>query len=111
MLIVKSSERSCCTCDHWRGTRIMEDDGYVYSLENLEGVCTVACCESTEMIALSVPSGTCKAWKTWEELGEPLRIDFTEHFESGVYLHALHRMPAGYVPANSPSHLKGFAGA
>lgn len=37
MYIVK--EKTCSTCSHWFGLRAMEENGFVYSLENLEGMC------------------------------------------------------------------------
>lgn len=97
MLIVKSSERKCCTCEHWNGTRIKEDDGAVYSLARLEGICSVASETGSEMRAPSAPFGTCQTWKAWEDLGETLKIDCTEPFPSGACLYTFEWMSAGHV--------------
>lgn len=80
MLIVKSTEKNCCTCEHWRGTRIKEDDGFVYSLADLEGVCTAVTHRTQESVFLAAPSGSCHAWKLWVDTTEPLTIDLTQHY-------------------------------
>jgi hypothetical protein len=71
MYIVKNNEQTCCTCDHWTGTRVQEEDGFVYSLKNLEGICSgikhvVDGAEFNR--ALTFPSTSCNAWARWPDL-------------------------------------------
>lgn len=71
MYIVKSNEQACCTCDHWTGTRVQEDGGFVYTLKNLEGICSGVrrVVDGTEFNrALTFPSTSCKSWERWPEL-------------------------------------------
>ncbi|MBS4099484.1 MAG: hypothetical protein KGZ83_21990 [Sulfuricella sp.] len=110
MLIVKLSERNCCTCDHWSGTRIVEEDGFVYSLENLEGVCTLSCRSSNEMVVLSTPSGTCGSWKFWEVRTEPLRIDYTEYLDNPAYAFSFERVADSDARPGAFRHSGEFAG-
>lgn len=39
LFITRHNEPCCCTCKHWNGVRVSEDDGQVYSLSDVEGVC------------------------------------------------------------------------
>lgn len=66
----KTNEQACCTCHHWSGTRVLED-GFVYSLKNIEGVCSgiKRVVEGTEFDrALTFPDTRCKSWGRWSEL-------------------------------------------
>lgn len=71
MYIVKVNEQNCCTCNHWTGVRAMEENGSVYSLENLEGICKcvkhVANRDKHERI-LTLPSSRCDAWALWPDI-------------------------------------------
>jgi hypothetical protein len=62
MYVVKSSEQSCCTCNHWMGTRVVEKDGFVYSLKNMEAICDGI------KRTLTFPNTICKSWGRWSEL-------------------------------------------
>lgn len=71
MYIVKDIEKKCCTCDHWAGLRAMEEGGFIYSLENVEGICkgeerAVNGAESVR--ALTFPAGCCASWEKWSDL-------------------------------------------
>jgi hypothetical protein len=71
MYIVKNSEQTCCTCNHWMGTRIVEEDGFVYSLKNMEGICSgiKRVVDGAEFKrALTFPNTNCKSWGRWSEL-------------------------------------------
>lgn len=71
MYVVKTSEQTCCTCDHWTGTRVKEEDGFVYSLKNLEGICggIKRVVDGAEFRrALTFPNTTCNSWERWPEL-------------------------------------------
>ena len=75
MFIAKTTEKNCCTCHYWNGTRVTEGDGYIYSLKSLEGIC-----DGTQQrairpefnLALTFPDGGCNAWEKWLdiEMGE-----------------------------------------
>lgn len=70
MYTAKNGERICCTCDHWTGVRMQEDDGFVYSLKNLEGICSGlrrAVDDAAFDRALTFPDTSCKSWKRWIE--------------------------------------------
>lgn len=76
MYIVKGNEKNCCTCSHWSGVRAMEEGGFVYSLENLEGVCKgiKRAANGVEFDrALTLPSASCNAWEQWTETPSDLR--------------------------------------
>jgi len=70
MYTAKNGERVCCTCNHWTGIRVREDDGSVYSLKNLEGICSgyrrVVDGAAFDR-ALTFPDTGCKSWKRWIE--------------------------------------------
>lgn len=71
MYIVKEQEKACCTCSHWFGVRAMEENGFVYSLENLEGMCKGArsvAGGSESDIALTFPDSCCKEWDQWPDI-------------------------------------------
>lgn len=71
MYIAKASEKICCTCNHWAGTRVVEEDGFVYSLKALEGICDGVAHQAagTEFNrALTFPDTRCQAWEKWLEL-------------------------------------------
>jgi hypothetical protein len=71
MYIVKGNEKTCCTCSHWSGVRAMEDGGFVYSLENLEGICQgiKRIANGTEFDrALTFPGSSCHSWDQWPDL-------------------------------------------
>jgi len=70
MYIVKANEKRCCTCDHWTGVRAMEENGVVYSLENLEGICKDVPLDNRNESAriLTYPGAHCDAWALWPEL-------------------------------------------
>lgn len=71
MYIANESEKSCCTCDKWAGTRVLEEAGFIYSLEELQGICKglrrqLAMNEFER--ALTQPNSTCSAWEKWHNL-------------------------------------------
>ncbi len=71
MYVANGSEKSCCTCHHWTGTRVLENAGFVYSLEELQGICKglrrqLALNEFDR--ALTQPNSTCNAWEKWQNL-------------------------------------------
>lgn len=39
MHIVRESDKCCCTCAFWTGARTRGEDGFIYSLLELEGLC------------------------------------------------------------------------
>lgn len=72
MYIGKASEQVCCTCNHWKGTRVLGADGFVYSMKKLEGIChgINRWEEGGEFaLALTLPGNRCKAWEKWQEIG------------------------------------------
>ncbi len=66
MLTALNTEKLCCTCDHWKGVRVFEGDGCVYSLKNIEGVCRASAptadIDSTHPL-LTFPANTCPQWE------------------------------------------------
>lgn len=71
MYIVRGKEKTCCTCSHWSGVRAMEESGFVYSLENLEGVCkgVIRIVDGHESDrALTFPGAYCKNWDQWPDI-------------------------------------------
>lgn len=72
MNVVNASEQVCCTCNFWTGSRIVGEDGYVYSMKSLEGVCRAVRREpGTERSrALALPGDSCPAWEIWPEIGK-----------------------------------------
>ncbi len=71
MYIVNGNARNCCTCDHWTGVRAMEENGSVYSLENLEGICKGAMRADQEhgnSRVLTLPNAHCDAWTLWPDI-------------------------------------------
>ncbi len=77
MYITKENEKNCCTCDFWLGTRVVEQDGFVYSLKNLEGICNSVkrMPDGTELKrTLTFPSVSCDAWRLWHNLAEEMEI-------------------------------------
>lgn len=71
MYAVNNREQVCCTCDHWTGLRANDEDGFVYSLKNIEGFCSgfKRVVNGTEFNrALTFPDTRCKSWKRWIEL-------------------------------------------
>ncbi|MBS4099482.1 MAG: hypothetical protein KGZ83_21980 [Sulfuricella sp.] len=74
MYIANESEKSCCTCNNWSGTRVLEGAGFVYSLEELQGICKglrqrFAVNEFDH--ALTQPNSTCASWEKWQSLAIP----------------------------------------
>ncbi|MBS4097473.1 MAG: hypothetical protein KGZ83_11645 [Sulfuricella sp.] len=70
MLVVNKNERACCTCNHWMGMRVVEEKGYVYSLENLEGTCKSMHHLDTQITIehpVTLPNASCTAWEIWPE--------------------------------------------
>lgn len=64
--IARQSDRCCGTCQNWNGVRVMEGDGHVYSVANIEAACghlweagkSDPCC-----VPLTLPSdGACPDW-------------------------------------------------
>jgi len=71
MHIAKVIEKKCCTCDHWAGLRAMEEGGFVYTLENVEGICKGAenALQGAESVrALTLATGSCASWEKWSDL-------------------------------------------
>lgn len=74
MYVVKEIVKKCCTCDRWAGLRALEEGGFVYSLENVEGICkgAVNAMDGVEPArTLTLPTATCSHWEKWS--------DFTLH--------------------------------
>lgn len=72
MYHTRNDEQHCCTCNHWRGTRVLEEGGYVYSLKNLEGICSgikYGADGAQFSRALTHPDTSCSAWEKWPEIG------------------------------------------
>lgn len=68
MLVVNRKEKACCTCNYWMGLRVVEEQGYVYSLENLEGTCKCARKLVTPAAMghpVTLPNASCTAWEIW----------------------------------------------
>lgn len=68
MFITRIGDQRCCTCNHWQGVRVTENDGYIYSLKDVEGIChdlkpTQKGHESC--MSLSFPSSSCPNWREW----------------------------------------------
>jgi hypothetical protein len=73
MFITKDHDQNCCTCNHWMGTRVLEEGGYIYSLEDLEGICSGVrrVVDGAEFNrALTFPGTHCNAWCKWGDLQE-----------------------------------------
>lgn len=70
MYVVNASEQVCCTCNSWTGSRIVGEDGYVYSMKSLEGICGVIRREpgAEHSRALTLPDSSCAVWKKWFEI-------------------------------------------
>lgn len=68
------ADRVCCTCLHWRGSRITAEDGNVYSMKKLEAICTaIARREQQDAESgrvLTLPDDSCTAWEIWPEIGK-----------------------------------------
>lgn len=57
--IVRTAEKCCCTCAYWYGLRAAGDDGFVYSLEDREGVCKIV---GDSGFAMKYPVAVCDGW-------------------------------------------------
>lgn len=70
MYVVRNIERTCCTCNHWMGTRVVEGDGFVYSLKSIEGICReMRRAKITEGLGIvTLPAALCSAWERWHEI-------------------------------------------
>lgn len=71
MFTTLNTEKFCCTCGHWRGVRVFEEDGCVYSLKNIDGICRAAPRTSdadTPHPLLTLPSNTCHQWEGVKDL-------------------------------------------
>lgn len=71
MYVIKGIEKKCCTCDHWAGLRALEEGGFIYSLENVEGICKGAerggeCAEFDR--TLTAPTACCASWEKWADI-------------------------------------------
>ena len=62
--IVRVSEKCCGTCEFWRGLRAAGGDGFVYSLEDREGVCMFA---GDSGYAMKYPAEGCDTWLLADE--------------------------------------------
>lgn len=71
MYVARNIEKICCTCNHWMGTRVVEEDGFVYSLKSVEGVCrNVQRVKESGGLnsAVTLPSAACTIWERWHGL-------------------------------------------
>jgi len=70
LYIVKETERRCCTCAFWMGIRTSGEDGFVYSLQELEGACKQAWHAmegATTVRVLKLPDAVCSSWRVLPE--------------------------------------------
>lgn len=77
MYITKGSEQNCCTCNCWLGTRVVEKDGFVYSLKNLEGICNGVkrTPDGAEFKrSMTFPASSCQAWQQWNNLSKQMEL-------------------------------------
>jgi hypothetical protein len=64
MYTVRGIKKNCSTCEHWAGLRAMDEGGFVYSLENVEGIC-----KGSELDRpLTPPAACCTSWEKWSDL-------------------------------------------
>lgn len=71
MFITRINDERCCTCNHWQGVRVTENDGYIYSLKDVEGIChgLQPPLEGREScMSLTFPSYSCQNWLKWNGL-------------------------------------------
>lgn len=71
MHVAKGAEKKCCTCEHWAGLRALDESGFVYSLEKMEGICkgaehTAKGAESVK--TLTLPTTSCASWERWSDV-------------------------------------------
>lgn len=59
------TEKTCCTCACWTGTRHTEADDFVYSLDVLKGGCNAV---DGSGVCMTLPGDGCRAWRKWCEL-------------------------------------------
>lgn len=72
MFHTRDNTKFCCTCNHWVGTQVVEESGYVYSLKNLQGICNgskPATAVTQFKRALTLPDTCCDSWEKWPEIG------------------------------------------
>lgn len=64
--IVRATEKCCCTCTFWTGLRAGGDSGFIYSLEEQDGICRFDG-QAIEH-ALKHPGEVCDAWQLAAEI-------------------------------------------
>jgi len=68
--LAKKSEKTCCTCNRWIGARVMVEDDFVCSMEELEGICNGIehPADRAEFNGtLTFPDANCNSWEKWRE--------------------------------------------
>lgn len=74
MFITRIGDQRCCTCNHWQGVRVTENDGYIYSLKDVEGVChdlKPSPSGREPCMSLTFPASVCLSWEKWDSLTAP----------------------------------------
>ncbi len=76
--ITKPNERCCGTCQYWNGCRVVEEDGFVYSMAAAEATCshlweTGKDDPHCHPLTLSYTGG-CADWSRWEAISAPAKI-------------------------------------
>lgn len=87
MFITRIGDQRCCTCNHWQGVRVTENDGYIYSLKDVEGVChdlKPSAAGHEPRMALTFPASLCQNWEKWNGLPFPLEKAVAEKQHNGT---------------------------
>ncbi len=74
MFITRIGDQRCCTCNHWQGVRVTENDGYIYSLKDVEGIChnlQPSPAGHSACMSLTLPAALCQQWEKWDGLSFP----------------------------------------
>lgn len=93
MFITRISDQRCCTCDNWQGVRVTENDGYIYSLKDVEGIChdiKPAQSGHESCMSLTFPSSLCQNWAKWDGL------PFAEKKPAGNMMHWVATVAASF---------------
>ncbi len=72
MFQTHDTKKHCCTCNHWRGTRIREKSGDVFTMMDIEGICNGVKLASGGVHLgrpLTFPDTRCDSWEKLPETG------------------------------------------